>query len=103
MSNEYGVVADALRAEARTWKDAATTAKSISTQVKGMELGNLEAGMFLLLVEKYNAVVRHVEDRCAEGEERMNEIAEMLTKTARAYDDVEAENAAGVQNAGGSN
>lgn len=55
-------------------------------------MSNLEAGMFQLIVGAYDEVVNQVKDRCVEGEQQMQSIADSLVSAANTYDEEEAAN-----------
>lgn len=81
-----------LRSEARIWDDASAQLGTITSMVEGLELTRVEAGIFQLIVEPYNAVVAQVSDRCSEGAQAMTDIADTLVRISNNMDVTEATN-----------
>lgn len=86
------VATDTLRTEADTWQAQSERLADITELVRALDLGRLEAGVFQVVVDSYQEVVRAVTDRCAEGTERTREIADTLRSCADTYDAEEAKN-----------
>lgn len=83
---EVSVATNALRGEAGLWDEQAGRLRALSGTASGMDLGRLEAGLFQMMVEPYNQVIRAVSARCAEGATAMTEIAATLRTVADTYD-----------------
>ncbi|MET8677222.1 hypothetical protein ABZW18_06450 [Streptomyces sp. NPDC004647] len=84
-------VTDALRIDARMWDEQSATLGSITHALDGLRMTRIEAGVFQVIFSAYEEALNVVSDRCAEGQDRMAEIASALIKNARAYDNNEDE------------
>jgi hypothetical protein len=82
---ELRVVPASLRNVAAIWDQQSTAIGSIAPKAEGMRLDRLQAGVFQLIVGPYDEVVDQVAGRCAEGKQRMKEIADALRAAATAY------------------
>ncbi|SDT80899.1 type VII secretion target [Actinoplanes derwentensis] len=83
---EVSVATNALRTEAGLWDEQAGRLGTLSGETAAMEFGRLEAGLFQVMVDPYNDVIRAVTARCAEGATAMGEIAATLRSVADTYD-----------------
>lgn len=88
---DIDVVTGKLRAEARMWEKQAQKLSSVHRTVEGLRLTHIEAGLFQVIFNAYEAAMDAVSQRTREGNERMDDIAEALRKNARAYDEGEGE------------
>ncbi|GLY01716.1 MULTISPECIES: hypothetical protein [Actinoplanes] len=84
-AEEVRVATDILRRESLTWDDQSAALAALRARVDGMELGRVEAGLFQLVVDPYNDVIRAVSSRAGEGARAMTEIGDMLVKVADIY------------------
>jgi hypothetical protein len=64
----------------------------LAQQAQALDAGRLEAGVFQLVLDSYQEVVRAVTERCTEGTQRMAEISQTLQQVAGTYDAEEAKN-----------
>jgi hypothetical protein len=85
------VVTDGLRRDAKRWDEQAETMLKLHHAMAGLHLSREEAGIFQAMAGSYMRVVDFMSDRSKEGHHRMTEIADALVKSAKAYDDNEAE------------
>lgn len=92
------VATDALRIEAAEWDRQSTAIGATAAKVADMELGRVEAGLFQLIVSPYNDVVRHVSQRCLEGQTAMAEVANTLRQVADTYDEEDRSNEHKIRN-----
>ncbi len=81
-----------LRTEAKIWDNASTQLGAVASTVETLDLTRLEAGMFQLIVEPYNAVVAQVSGRCREGQQAMTDVGDTLIRIANNVDITEATN-----------
>lgn len=84
-------VTDALRVDARMWDRQSAEMGRIRNAAEGLRVTRLEAGVFQVVFSAYEDAVSQISDRCAEGRDRMDEIASALIKSANAYDNREAD------------
>lgn len=83
---EVKAATQTMRAEAGTWDQQSEQLAAARTKVDDMELGHVEAGVFLPLVNAYNDLVRQLRTRCDEGAQAMTEVGEALRSVANTYD-----------------
>jgi uncharacterized protein YukE len=89
-AQEVKVATDALRTEAGIWDSQSDQMETISSKVKNMQLGRVEAGVFQLIVGPYNDVVETVTSRSDEGAAAMTNIGDTLRAVATTYDEEDA-------------
>ncbi len=80
------VATGALRTEATTWDTQSGRLTGIGGTVEGLFLARLAAGIFQLIVEPYDELVRLVGDRCRGGARATSEIGTALRHVADVYD-----------------
>ncbi|MFF3518303.1 type VII secretion target [Streptomyces sp. NPDC002573] len=85
------VVTDALRTDARMWDRESERMGNIHQAAEGLRLSRIQAGIFQLLFAAYEEAIDQISARCAEGKQRMDEVATALIKNANAYDSREAD------------
>ncbi|MEW9519395.1 hypothetical protein [Streptomyces tubercidicus] len=90
-------VTDVLRSEARMWDEQSDALGKLHQAVEGLRLTRLEAGIFQWVFPAYETAVNEISDRCKEGQQRTQEIANALIKNATAYDNQEEETKAHVE------
>lgn len=95
---QVAVATDALRIEAGEWDRQSTAIGATAAKVVNMELGRVKAGLFQLIVSPYNEVVRHVSQRCLEGQAAMTEVANTLRQVADTYDEEDRSNEHSIRN-----
>jgi len=77
----------AIHREADLWDRQAPIMATISTEAHFLKLNDDEAGFYADdFAPWYNDIARLVADRCAEAEDRMNEIRDRLRQIAAAYE-----------------
>ncbi|MGW8551415.1 type VII secretion target [Streptomyces tubercidicus] len=91
------VVTDVLRSEARMWDEQSDALGKLHHAVEGLRVSRLEAGIFQVVFSAYETAVDEISDRCKEGQQRTQEIADALIKSATAYDNQEEETKAHVE------
>lgn len=88
---DIDVVTGKLRSEARMWEQQAKKLSGVHHTVEGLRLTQVEAGLFQVVFNAYMKAIDEVSQRAREGQGRMDDIAEVLRKNARAYDEGEDE------------
>ncbi|MFE6742866.1 type VII secretion target [Streptomyces tubercidicus] len=91
------VVTDVLRSEARMWDEQSDALGKLHHAVEGLRVSRLEAGIYQVVFSAYETAVNEISDRCKEGRECTQEIADALIKSATAYDNQEEETTAHVE------
>ncbi|MPY58147.1 type VII secretion target [Streptomyces spongiae] len=85
------VVTDGLRTDARMWDRESERMGNIHQAVEGLRLSRIQAGLFQVVFSAYESAINQISARCAEGQQRMDEVATALIKNANAYDNREAD------------
>lgn len=80
------VATAALRAEAQLWLARSDRMADLARAADRLGLGRVEAGVFQLVVDAYNAVAQVVARRCREGTTAMAQIGATLHQVADVYD-----------------
>jgi hypothetical protein len=84
-------VTDALRTDARIWDLESERMGNIHHAVEGLRMSRTQAGLFQVIFSAYEKSINQISARCAEGQERMSEVATALIKNAKSYDSTEAD------------
>jgi hypothetical protein len=92
-------VTDVLRSEARMWDEQSDALGKLHHAVEGLRISGLEAGIYQWVLPAYEIAIQEISDRCKEGQQRTQEIADALVKNATAYDNQEEEAKAHVEGA----
>ncbi|MGW7491372.1 hypothetical protein [Streptomyces sp. NPDC054786] len=92
-------VTDVLRSEARMWDEQSDALGKLHHAVEGLHISGLEAGIYQWVLPAYEIAIQEISDRCKEGQQRTQEIADALVKNATAYDNQEEETKAHVEGA----
>ncbi|MFH8573771.1 hypothetical protein [Streptomyces sp. NPDC017993] len=90
-------VTHVLRSEARMWDEQSDALGNLHNSVEVLRIGRLEAGIFQFVFSAYETAVDEISDRCKEGQQRTQEIADALIKNATAYDNQEEDTKAHVE------
>jgi uncharacterized protein YukE len=83
------VATNIMRAEAGTWDAQSDQMGTARGKVDAMELGMIEAGVFMPLVHSYNELVQTLRSRCDEGSHAMTEVGKTLRNVADTYDNTD--------------
>jgi uncharacterized protein YukE len=95
---ELGVATGMLRTEAGTWDAQSDQMAAARGQVDDMELGMIEAGVFLPLVQSYNDLVHDLRSRCDEGVTALQQVAAALRTAADTYESTDEQTARKLKN-----
>jgi uncharacterized protein YukE len=95
---ELGVATGIMRAEADTWEAQSDQMAAARGKVDGMELGMIEAGVFMPLVHSYNDLVHGLRSRCEEGVAAIQEVAKALRYVAESYESADEQSARKLKN-----
>jgi uncharacterized protein YukE len=83
---DFRVATDILRKEAGTWDQQADQMAAARSKVDAMELGLIEAGVFMPIVSSYNDLVRDLRSRSDEAVTAMHQVGETLRQVADKYE-----------------
>ncbi|MFG2895233.1 hypothetical protein [Streptomyces sp. NPDC048248] len=96
-SPDIKTVTHVLRSEARMWDEQSDALGKLHHDVEGLRISRLEAGIFQIVFAAYETAVNEISDRCKEGQQRTQEIADALIKNATAYDNQEEDTTAHIE------
>ncbi|WP_051969881.1 hypothetical protein [Kitasatospora azatica] len=94
----YQVTIQTLRNEADLWDQQSATMAAIAAATPPLQMDRLQAGVFQLLVDAYDAVVTQVIDRAKEGQTAMAGVATGLRTVADRYQAQEQQQGAVLSN-----
>jgi hypothetical protein len=80
----------ALRQDAGVWDRNADRLTVLIARVESLRMTDLEAGMFIMMIDAYRDVVDVISGRCREGAQSATEVAGALRQVTDVYDAEEA-------------
>lgn len=95
---EMRVAVEALRTEASTWDAQSEQMAQARGAVDGLQLGLVEAGVFMPIVPAYHDLVTTLRARCDEGATAMRTVADTLIGVAGTYESTDEQNARQLKN-----
>jgi uncharacterized protein YukE len=98
MMAELQAAVGIMRTEANTWDAQSDEMATARGKVDAMELGYLEAGVFMPLVHSYNDLVHDLRSRCDEGVTALRAVGQTLRDVANTYEKTDEQNARKLKN-----
>lgn len=95
---ELQAAVQVMRTEAGTWNAQSDEMAKARGKVDAMELGYIEAGIFMPMVHAYNDLVHDLRSRCDEGVAALDAVAQALRDVATTYEKTDEQNARKLKN-----